>query len=311
MVDSATFRRINPNYSISSVKSRGETEEEEDANYFYLNPDDDPANEEACEDCSCSNSKDGDDKEREMKKVRWIQDDEGDWHLVTKEEVLSGKNKLDTNIKGTNEEAQEPAFEDEDYLLASPVVLGWAFNEKLWLEFPVAQISDIVWNDKAFDCLVLPNDQKEIVRALVESHSATTGSSTIDDVIAGKGRGLVSVLHGPPGVGKTMTCEAIAEFLRRPLYCVSSGELGTNASQLEHELQKILDIAQSWGAVLLLDEADVFLEKRSFADMHRNALVSIFLRLLEYFQGILFLTTNRVETFDGMFIRTLFSRKLK
>jgi len=62
-----------------------------------------------------------------------------------------------------------------------------------------------------------------------------------------------------------------------------------------------MDIAHSWGAVLLLDEADVFLEKREVHDIHRNALVSIFLRLLEYFQGILFLTTNRVETFDDAF----------
>jgi hypothetical protein len=62
-----------------------------------------------------------------------------------------------------------------------------------------------------------------------------------------------------------------------------------------------MDIAHSWGAVLLLDEADVFLEKREINDLHRNALVSIFLRLLEYFQGILFLTTNRVGTFDEAF----------
>lgn len=82
---------------------------------------------------------------------------------------------------------------------------------------------------------------------------------------------------------------------------VSAGELGTDPARLESELQKILDIAHSWGAVLLLDEADVFLEKRQIHDIHRNALVSIFLRLLEYFQGILFLTTNRVETFDDAF----------
>ena len=82
---------------------------------------------------------------------------------------------------------------------------------------------------------------------------------------------------------------------------VSAGELGTNPRELESELNKILDIAHSWGAVLLLDEADVFLEKRTIQDIHRNALVSIFLRLLEYFQGILFLTTNRVETFDDAF----------
>ncbi len=75
----------------------------------------------------------------------------------------------------------------------------------------------------------------------------------------------------------------------------SAGELGTDSRFLESELQKILDICHAWGAILLLDEADVFLEKRNMHDIHRNALVSIFLRQLEYFQGILFLTTNRVE----------------
>lgn len=75
----------------------------------------------------------------------------------------------------------------------------------------------------------------------------------------------------------------------------SAGELGTDSRLLEGELQKILDICHAWGAILLLDEADVFLEKRNMHDIHRNALVSIFLRQLEYFQGILFLTTNRVE----------------
>ena len=109
------------------------------------------------------------------------------------------------------------------------------------------------------------------------------------------------MLHGPPGTGKTLTAEGIAELLKCPLYMVSAGELGTNPRELEAELNKILDIAHSWGAVLLLDEADVFLEKRTIQDIHRNALVSIFLRLLEYFQGILFLTTNRVETFDDAF----------
>ncbi len=135
---------------------------------------------------------------------------------------------------------------------------------------------------------------------MVESHKYHPAES-IDDVIQGKGKGLVAVLHGPPGTGKTLTAEGISELLKCPLYMVSAGELGTDPRTLEAELQKILDIAHAWGAVLLLDEADVFLEKRTIQDIHRNALVSIFLRLLEYFQGILFLTTNRVETFDDAF----------
>lgn len=91
-------------------------------------------------------------------------------------------------------------------------------------------------------------------------------AKTIDDVVQGKGKGLVSVLHGPPGTGKTLTAEGISELLKCPLYMVSAGELGTDPAKLEYELQKILDIAHSWGAVLLLDEADVFLEKREVRD---------------------------------------------
>lgn len=43
----------------------------------------------------------------------------------------------------------------------------------------------------------------------------------------------------------------------------------------------------------MLDEAEVFLEERTQADLQRNALVSVFLRALEYYDGILILTTNR------------------
>lgn len=110
------------------------------------------------------------------------------------------------------------------------------------------------------------------------------------------------MLHGPPGVGKTLTAESIAEHTRRPLYTVTSGELGTKPEDLESNLSRILDIAAAWKAILLIDEADVFLEKRSATyDVTRNGLVSIFLRLLEYYEGIMFLTTNRIKAFDDAF----------
>jgi len=54
----------------------------------------------------------------------------------------------------------------------------------------------------------------------------------------------------------------------------------------------------------------VYLAERSLQDIQRNGLVSVFLRHLEYFQGIMFLTTNRVATFDMAFqSRILFSIK--
>jgi len=135
-----------------------------------------------------------------------------------------------------------------------------------------------------------------MIKAMVENTGAAFA-----DIITGKGAGCIFLLHGPPGVGKTLTAEAIAEFLHRPLYSMTVGELGTNAKDLESNLRTILELAAVWGAVLLLDEADIFLEARTVKDIKRNAMVGVFLRLLEYHSGVLFLTTNRITCFDEAF----------
>lgn len=77
--------------------------------------------------------------------------------------------------------------------------------------------------------------------------------------------------------------------------------MGSNADDVERKLEEILEMAEKWDAVLLLDEADVFLEQRTHNNLERNKIVTVFLRLLEYYRGILFLTTNRVEAFDEAF----------
>lgn len=65
---------------------------------------------------------------------------------------------------------------------------------------------------------------------------------------------------------------------------------------------KWFKLAESWGAIVLIDEADIYMEERQPQDLTRNHLVAGFLRALEYFKGILFLTTNRIGTFDEAFI---------
>lgn len=89
--------------------------------------------------------------------------------------------------------------------------------------------------------------------------------------------------------------------MRSPLYSIGAGELGESADEVESSLRRVLEISTKWGAVLLLDECDVFLEQRSSKSIQRNKLVSVFLRLLEYYRGVMFLTTNRVEAFDPAF----------
>ena len=147
---------------------------------------------------------------------------------------------------------------------------------------------------------MLDQDRRELVQDLVSAHKAGDENG-FDDVVRDKGKGLVSLLAGPPGVGKTLTAEAIAEVTKRPLYTVSSGELGNTPETIHSKLSDILEVAELWEAVVLLDEADVFLTKRNDTDVLRNAIVSIFLRQLECYQGILLLTTNRIKSFDSAF----------
>ncbi|KAI1110053.1 P-loop containing nucleoside triphosphate hydrolase protein [Nemania sp. NC0429] len=97
------------------------------------------------------------------------------------------------------------------------------------------------------------------------------------------------------------TTESVAEIARKPLYTVTCGDIGTKPDEVEKYLESVFHLGKIWDCVVLLDKAEVFLEQRMLQDLHRNALVSVFLRALEYYSGILILTTNRVGTFDEAF----------
>lgn len=175
-------------------------------------------------------------------------------------------------------------------------VYGFSFKVKTWVPFKVNKISDIQFREDAFDRLVLDEDYKRVIKALA------TNTVDFNDIVNGKGAGTIFLLYGGPGIGKTLTAEALAELQKRPLYMVSAGELGTTPNKLEENLSNIVHIAEAWDAIVLIDECDIFVEARSKSDIERNALVGIFLRELEYYQGIMFLTTNRADELDQAFM---------
>jgi SpoVK/Ycf46/Vps4 family AAA+-type ATPase len=82
------------------------------------------------------------------------------------------------------------------------------------------------------------------------------------------------MLHGPPGTGKTSTVETIATYTGKPLYAITCGDIGMTVQDVEENLRRHTKRAEDWGCVLLLDEADVFLARRTWDDMNRNAVVS-------------------------------------
>ncbi len=163
-------------------------------------------------------------------------------------------------------------------------------HHHLWVH--VDDMQPYVYQPELKDKLVLPPEHTDLIDILTAEMDVL-----MDDIVAGKSGGTTVLCAGPPGVGKTLTAEVYAEIIGRPLYRVHSGQLGLNVAEMEKALKETLTRAQRWGAVMLIDEADVYIKRRD-DDIAANAVVGVFLRVLEYFNGLLFLTTNRVDDID-------------
>ncbi|KAL8671532.1 MAG: hypothetical protein Q9168_003977 [Polycauliona sp. 1 TL-2023] len=271
MVDVAYFRKVNPNYARPQVNELAR-----------------------------SSSSDG----------FWIL-----WSDTEADEVKS--NGLDTKI-----------MSEDDLMICSQTVYGWSFGNKRWrkssswksygmevvlickVEFVVDDAKDIVWNQSSFDNLAIPVEKKKVITALAKAHISRASGDVIDDFVVGKGQGLITLLQYE--IRRLLPSNDYPSILRghstlqvtpSSVYVVvltdqiSAGELGQDPKTLEEQLTTIFRLAHHWKAILLLDEADVFIQSRSFVNQH-NALVSIFLRTLEYYRGIMVLTTNRVKDID-------------
>ncbi|KAL1584161.1 hypothetical protein WHR41_07280 [Cladosporium halotolerans] len=202
----------------------------------------------------------------------------------------------------TDEDNQFNTLTDHQLLLLQPEALAFALSAKDWMYISMDYVRPLQSSPDSIDNLVLVDPHAlETIQALSMKQTSASRSWSAD-FIEGKGTGQIILLHGPPGVGKTYTVESIAAWLQRPLLALTVADIGTKEVKVEQELLKWFDIAESWNAVLLVDEADIFLEQRKTRDLARNGLVSAFLRRMEYFSGLLFLTTNRVGQIDDAFM---------
>lgn len=177
-----------------------------------------------------------------------------------------------------------------------PVIRVFSLERKEYIFVDIRDVEEYKFDEKAIDRLVLPTEINGVLRKVFDAGA----HQLFGDVLKGKHGGMVILAHGGPGVGKTLTAEVFAEHTKRPLYVMELGELGTNLAEVEKSLQRIFARATRWNAVLLMDEADVFMAERN-ADLERSAIVGVFLRLLDYYPGLLFLTTNRLKVIDPAF----------
>lgn len=194
--------------------------------------------------------------------------------------------------------SDDESLTNDQRMLACSTVIGFGLQSKMWCHFEISYLADILWTKNPLQYLVLESEEKSMLLSVLR---IPRNQYEFDDFIPGKGKGVIILLCGSPGVGKTMTAESLAEQLQRPLYKLEARDLGTAVNTVESALKDTLRRCTQWNTVLLIDEADVFLECRSADSQQRNELVSIFLRLLEYYQGVMILTTNRTSALDPAF----------
>lgn len=203
---------------------------------------------------------------------------------VSEEEIDQLREEEEAFEKGTAEETIEVPIH--------PYLAVFDLRRHMRLKVHINNLTEYKYDPEMANKLVLPPESKHLVHILVEHKDGG-----FKDIVKGKGGGAIVLLCGPPGTGKTLTAEVYAESEEKALYSVQASQLGTDEEELEKELTKVLARGKRWGAIMLIDEADVYVHTRG-NDLQQNAIVGVFLRVLEYHSSILFLTTNRPELVD-------------
>lgn len=166
------------------------------------------------------------------------------------------------------------------------------------VDFTEAQLRRRSFDKEMFDRIVMSKENRKEILSLIFGKEKDLRQWGIEDAFQ-KGRGLVFLAFGPPGTGKTMTGEALAEKLEKPLYIADSTALSYDLMSFEQGLKDLIEKTEQWGSVTLIDEADIILQSRDSGPFDSSARVAIVLRNLEKFErGVLWLTTNRLVDID-------------
>lgn len=163
------------------------------------------------------------------------------------------------------------------------------------------------WED-----IVLPTDQLARLQEIcshIKYRQIVYGDWGFDRKLS-LGKGLNALFSGPPGTGKTMAAEIVANELRLDLYRIDLSQIVSKyIGETEKNLNRIFTAAESANAILLFDEADSLFGKRSEIkdahDRYANIEVAYLLQKMEEYEGITILTTNLVQNLDEAFTRRL------
>jgi AAA+ superfamily predicted ATPase len=163
-----------------------------------------------------------------------------------------------------------------------------------------------------WDDLVLPTDQRDQLRELCiqfTQRHVVYGAWGFERKLS-LGKGLNCLFSGPPGTGKTMAAEVIANELQLDLYKIDLSQVVSKyIGETEKNLDRIFSAAEDANGILFFDEADALFGKRSEAkdahDRYANIEVGYLLQKMEEYEGVAILATNLKSHLDDAFLRRL------
>lgn len=163
---------------------------------------------------------------------------------------------------------------------------------------------------RSWDDLVLPREDFERVRMVAARYRHRDRVMDEWGFRPIPSAGVIAMFSGPPGTGKTMSAEIIANDLGLDLFKVNLATMVSKyIGETEKNLEQLFDVADTGNVVLLFDEADSIFGKRSEVsdaqDRYANLEVSYLLQRIERFDGLVILTTNLSNNIDSAFMRRI------
>lgn len=124
------------------------------------------------------------------------------------------------------------------------------------------------------------------------------------------GRGLRALFSGPSGTGKTLTARYLAGCLGLDVFRVNlAGVVNKYLGVTERNLDTVFSVAEELGVILLLDEGDALMTRRTDVgdanDRYANLETNFLLQRLEAYSGIVLITSNAAGRIDHAFQRRI------
>lgn len=194
------------------------------------------------------------------------------------------------------------AIEDGDVRSALRVLQGHALDR---LATRVEAVGD--WNDLA----VGADTRRELeLLELRCRHRESLGDAAAPALAERLGPGVRALFSGPSGSGKSLAARLLASVLGKDLYAVDLATVVDKyLGETEKNLEEVLSRAEELDVVLLLDEGDALLGRRtdvrSSNDRYANLETNFLLQRLEAFEGVVVVTTNAGDRIDPAFRRRI------